>query len=408
MAVPGSRPVGATLPDAGRPAEGRSPVRVLFVIGTLNLGGAERQLVELACQLDARFAPMVCCLSSSGPLEAELVRAGVPVTTIGMRGIRTARGWDRVRAAGRIPLDLVRFLQVVRQARAGIVHAFLFHAYVLAPLAGRLSRVPVIIASRRSLSHFKQGRRSYRLAETVANRLTDLVIANSEAVRQDALTTEGLDAHHVTVIYNGVDIDRYRAATGLATAKALGLGPGPVVLVVANLIPYKGHDHFLRAWQTVCLTLPDATALLAGDGPARAACERLAAELGIAERVRFLGQRRDIPELLAVCDVLVHPSLEEGFCNALLEAMAAGRPVVTTTAGGNPEAVVDGETGVLVPPADAEALSTAMLDVLGRPDRGRALGEAGRRRATSQFSTATMVERYQQTYCALAARAGAR
>jgi glycosyltransferase involved in cell wall biosynthesis len=186
----------------------------------------------------------------------------------------------------------------------------------------------------------------------------------------------------------------------------IGLYGGPIVIVVANLIAYKGHEYFLRAWADVCRVFPGAVALLVGEGPVRAAREADARALGIETNVRFLGLRRDVPALLAVSDLLAHPSTQEGFCNALLEAMAASRPVVATDVGGNREAVVDGETGLLVPARDAARLAAAMLAVLEQPDRGVAWGRAGRRRAAERFQRSRMLREYETLYDELLTQAG--
>jgi glycosyltransferase involved in cell wall biosynthesis len=377
------------------------------VIGTLDIGGAETQLVEMVLQLDRRFAPSVCCLASSGPLAQRLEEAGIRVTTIGLRGVRHGK-WRRfLPAIVRLPIDLARFAVCVIAHRPLIVHGVLLHAYVLGALTGRLTGVPVIVAGRRSLSIFKNGRRFLKLSERIANRWTDLIIANSEAVRRDAIETEQLPPDKITVIHNGLDLQQYGRAPDRvlnALRRDLRLGAGPVVIVVANFIAYKGHEYFLRAWATVHRQLPEATALLVGDGPVRAAREAEARELGIDASLRFLGIRRDVPDLLAVADLLVHPSLQEGFSNALIEAMAAARPVVATDVGGNPEAVLDGETGRLVPARDADALAAAMLEILQRPDRGATLGHAGRHRACDRFQRSHMVPRYEAIYDELLAR----
>ncbi|HWB15760.1 MAG TPA: glycosyltransferase [Vicinamibacterales bacterium] len=390
-----------------RTDDGRIPI--LFVIGTLNIGGAETQLVEMVRALDARFAPSVCCLASAGPLADRLAGTGISVTTIGLQSRRQGRGWMRVLPAlVRLPIDLFRFVRHVRARQPAVLHGVLMHAYVFGAFAARLSGVPVVVASRRSLSHFKRGKPFMRLAERFANRWTDCVVANSEAVRQDAITTEHLPPEKVTVIYNGLDLDAYDGvadATVQALREELALGASPVVIVVANLIGYKGHEYFLQAWANVCRVHPDAVAIFAGDGPMRAEREEDARALGIETRVRFLGVRRDVPALLAAADLLVHPSLEEGFCNALLEAMAASRPVVATDVGGNREAVIDGETGLLVPPADAGRLAAAILTVLQQPDRGAAWGLAGRRRVVDRFQRSRMLPEYEALYDDLLAQA---
>jgi glycosyltransferase involved in cell wall biosynthesis len=177
------------------------------------------------------------------------------------------------------------------------------------------------------------------------------------------------------------------------------------VIVVANLIGYKGHEHFLQAWATVCRQFPDAVALLAGDGPVRSEREADARRLNLESNVRFLGIRRDVPALLTVADLLVHPSTQEGFCNALIEAMAASLPVVATDVGGNREAVIEGETGLLVPPGDADRLAAATLAVLEQPDRGRAWGREGRRRVAERFQRGRMLPEYEALYDDLLSRA---
>lgn len=380
--------------------------RVLFFVGTLDLGGAERQLVELASNLDRRFSPAVCCLFSRGALAGELERAGVPVFTAGVSAVRNRRGLARLGAVLQLPVDLIRLWWCVRQFRPAILHGVLFHAYVLGAFVGRAAGVPVIVAGRRSLAHFKRDRRVLRRIEDVANRMTDAIVANSEAVRADTIASEGLTADRVEVIYNGLDSARYDRPASPGLREALGLGGGPVVLVLANLIPYKGHTYFLQAWAHVRKRFPAAVALLAGDGPARASLEDEARRLGISDSIRFLGSRTDVPDLLAVTDLLVHPSLEEGFCNALIEAMAAGRPVVATDVGGNAEAVVHGKTGWIVPPRDVTRLADASIEVLSLPDRGRVMGEAGRTRVRTGFDRRVMVRQYEALYSRLLVRRG--
>jgi glycosyltransferase involved in cell wall biosynthesis len=392
---------------------------VLFLIGTLEIGGAEKQLVEIASGLDRRrFAASVCCLSNGGPLAGALAAAGVPTVSLGFFSGRTARRmnsarrplwrrtrWaaDTVRAAVAVPTALIRLFRVIRACRPDVLHGMLFHAYILGAFTGVLMRVPVVVASRRSLSLFKTRRPLYRAAERLANRWTDLVIANSEAVRLDTMRTERLSPERVTVIHNGIDPARYSAVDPALVRRTLDLDDRPTAIVIANFLPYKDHAGFLAAWGAVCREFEAACALLVGDGPLRAALEEQVRSRGLVRNVRFLGLRRDVPDLLAAADLLVHPSLEEGFSNAILEAMAAGRPVVATDVGGNAEAVCDGRTGWLVPPRDTAALTHAILRMLRDPACARAMGAAGRARVLQQFQMATMVEKYEATYRALLA-----
>jgi glycosyltransferase involved in cell wall biosynthesis len=167
---------------------------------------------------------------------------------------------------------------------------------------------------------------------------------------------------------------------------------------VGNLYPVKGHRYLLEAVPRILETCPSAVFLVAGRGTCEEALREQARSLGIDTRVRFLGLRQDVPFLLAIGDVFVLPSLSEGLSIAILEAMAAGKPVVTTRVGGNPEVVVDGETGLLVEPADAQALASAITRVLTRPTEARRLGLNGLARMKSRFTTGAMVRAYEAIY----------
>ena len=383
-----------------------SLVKVLYIITTLDVGGAEKQLVELVTHLDrSRFAPVVCSLAPGGLLENELRTKSIPVKAFALhdrrKAFRLSRFWDVALLVSEW-VDLVRF---IRQERPAIVQGVLFEAYVLGTFAAKAAGVPIIVTTRRSLGHFKAAKRPYRLLERAANTLTDVVIANSEAVRRDALQNEGLPADRVVVIYNGLDIDRYGLSPDSDRRRALGLiGRGPVVGVVANFIHYKGHQYFLEAWREVLKTFPAGAALLIGDGPLRRRCEAAAARMGLGHSLRFLGTRHDVPALLTLVDLIVHPSLEEGFSNAILEGMAAGRPLVATNVGGNPEAVADRETGGLVPPGDSRALAGAMLGLLRHPATAARFGAAGRLRVAWRFGLFAMVRQYEALYEHLLAR----
>jgi glycosyltransferase involved in cell wall biosynthesis len=171
-----------------------------------------------------------------------------------------------------------------------------------------------------------------------------------------------------------------------------------VALYVANLLSYKGHEVLLEAMRTIVDRAPGAKLLLAGEGPMRDAIEAKRRALGLDKNVVLLGVRSDVPALLAVADLVVHPSFQEGFSNAILEAMAAAKPVVATAVGGNPEAVVDGETGILVPPHDPVALANAMERLINEPVLAKKMGEAGRQRVIQEFRIEDAVARYAALY----------
>lgn len=397
--LPETPPVPAARPASSAP----STTKILFLIGTLDVGGTETQLVELATRLDRRmFEPIVCCLATAGALAPRLRANGIPVHALGFHGIRSPRYKYLPNLAGGWRL-LSGLWRLIRRERPAIVHGMLFWAYVIGTFVGRAAGAPIVIASRRSLGLFKTGKPHYSLLEWFADQMTDLFIANSEAVKADTIARERLDPSDIIVIPNGLDLTRFAQPPDADLAASLDVTGRPCVIVVSNFIRYKGHEYFLRAWREVLVQFPSAVALLAGDGVTRAELERMCDDLNISHSVRFLGVRSDVPALLAMADVYVHPSLQEGYSNALLEAMAAGKAVVATAVGGNVEAVSDGVTGLLVPPADSVALERAIARLLADSDRARAMGARARRYVHEKYEMTAMVRSYEGVYSRLVA-----
>jgi glycosyltransferase involved in cell wall biosynthesis len=287
----------------------------------------------------------------------------------------------------------------LRRLEPDILHAFLFHAYTIGAFLSPLLRVRAFVSSRRSLGHFKANRPAALLIERAANHFASVVVANSEAVKRDVMIREGLAGEQVIVIHNGIDMTRFAGCRGALMRQQVDIAESAqVVGVVANFISYKGHECFLAAWQRVSTAYPHAVAILIGDGRTRERVERLAEELQLTGSVRFLGNRPDVPMLLAAIDILVHPSEQEGFSNAILEGMAAGRPVIATDVGGNAEAVVHEETGLLVPSGDPAALAAAIERLFAHPEMAREFGAAGRRRVEREFGMDRMTSAYERLY----------
>jgi glycosyltransferase involved in cell wall biosynthesis len=380
--------------------------KILYVIGTLNVGGAETQLVELASRIDrSRFDPVVCCISAGGELVDTLRARGVRVHLLNFsRAFPGQLGY--VLSIPRMIGMVWHLFRLIRRERPAIIHGFLLQAYLLAAFVGRLAGVPVVVAGRRSLGLFKENKCFYLMLERLADRMTDLFIANSAAVRQDTLAREPISETDIVVIYNGLDLSRFQLAANIARPSELDIGDAPRVIVVSNFIHYKGHDYFLRAWSDVLRSFPTATALLVGDGTVRSDMENLSSSLSHGRSVRFLGVRHDVPALLAVSDIYVHPSLQEGFSNSLLEAMAAGLPVIATSVGGNVEAVSDAVTGMLVPPRDTFALSAAMTRLLCNPIEAKAMGDRARAAVRARHEVGAMIRSYESVYSRLLHEAG--
>ncbi len=396
-------------PSAGFGGHGCPPVRkqlqinlttrkkIVYLIGTLAVGGAERQLVETAIRLDrTRFDARIYAISSGGPLKAYAEQAGIPVTA------HEAKRCG-VLAYARKFLALCSYL---RRERPDIVHCFMFTPSLYGGCAAKLTGRPIVITSRRNLGLFKDGAVHYQWFENFVNRFTDLVIVNSRAVLSDTLQRERIAADKVEVIYNGIDTCRYapgdRHDPQVARLKAqLGISEADVVIgMIANLYRYKGHHELLTAAAEVIRECPNTFVLCVGEEREGLLPElrNLCTRHGIQDYVRFAGFVSDIPNILKMMDIIVSASYEEGFSNVILEAMAAGKPVIATSVGGNPEAVLDGETGRLVPAHDAQALAAAILDLAQHPEQIARYGRNARMRVEAHFSMETMIHRIEQTY----------
>jgi glycosyltransferase involved in cell wall biosynthesis len=369
---------------------GGRPARVLYVVDHLKVGGAQTHLVELLTRLDrGRFLPAVCALKKHGDLVGTVQDLGVPVHDGGLGHTLAGAGGVRV---------VWRLARLLRAERVDLAHAYLFHPNVVTPVAARLAGTRAVVVSKRSLDRYPG--RGERLAVRLGNRLASRVLVNAEAIGRFVAGEEGCPTAKMVLVPNGVS-DETLGFTGdrLAMRRQLGLLPdAPVAIALSRLAWKKGVRHLVEATPRLLEAVPNAYVLIAGDGDLRDELATQARTLGVAERVRFLGTRRDALDLLHAADVFVMPSVVEGMSNALLEAMAVGLPVVATEVGGMPEVVVDGETGLLVPPADPERLSAALAKLLLAPELGREMGSAGRRRIEQRYRVEQMVRGVERLY----------
>jgi glycosyltransferase involved in cell wall biosynthesis len=374
-----------------------APTRVLYLITELSMGGAQQALVRLLSGLDReRFSPGVACLYNGGGQAAQSIRSlGIPVTDLMI-------GHKQDLAA------LARLQRLVAAASPQILHTSLFHANLPGRIAGRLAGVPVIICSERTMAMESEWR--YRL-----NRWTigwvDRVVAVSQKVAEFCVDHIKLPASKITVIYNGLPVPEESGGCREEARKALELGGGiPVLGAVGRLDPAKGFDVLLRAFSIALKTCPEAYAnahlAIVGDGPLREPLQALAGELGLTAQTTWAGFRTDVPALLPAFDLFVQPSLFEGLPNTVLEAMAAGLPVAASDAGGTPEVVVNGQTGLLAPTGDPAALARVMARLLSDPGLRRRMGQAGRERVRRHFSIHKMVDETQALYKTLLAEKG--
>ena len=374
---------------------------VLLLINDLRGGGAERQVIELARGLDAtRFRPIVATLYGGQPLEEELCAAGLPPVSLERRH--------------KLDFGTVRTLaRLLRRERVDVIQPFLTPATFFGLTAGLVARTPVKIVTERCGLRARPGLGSnvYRFFEDRLTRFADAAVSNSDAGRL-YLMARGIRPEAIRVIHNGISPARtaFSERAARAVRDQLGLPrDARVAGIVASLQPAKDHETFLQAAARVSDAVPNAHFVIVGDGELRAHLESRARDLGLATRVRFTGNVPDVAPYIAAFDVAALSSCDhEGCSNALLEAMAMGRPCVATDVGGNGELVVDGETGLVVPARDPERFAQAMTRLLNNPDRARAMGRAGRTRFDASFTVGRMVRAYEDLYAELWARRAAR
>ncbi len=381
-------------------------LRIVFAISQLGIGGTERQLAELASRLGGVFDVSVIALYSGGPLVPWLRARGVHVIVLG-RPPASRRPLAAPARILNVLLSLGRLYARLRHERPDVFHGLLYGAYVPGTLLARLAGVPVVVSSRRSLGLYKANNPLLLTAERLATRLTDLTLANSHAVLEDVRVREQIPPDRLRVVWNAVEPQLPRMAMSAARA-ACGVPLGALCgVVVANLIPYKGHRYLIEAMPLVRSACGDVHLCLVGDGPERARLERLGRERGVGELLHFCGSTEHVGSYIRAADIGILPSLQEGLSNALLEMMAAGLPVIATSVGGNVDVVRDGVNGLLVRPADPQHLADAITRLMRAPDLRSRLGAAARADVAERFSYAALVSNMTTIYRELALRKGA-
>ena len=359
----------------------KPPLRVMFFVTSMPVGGAETLLVNLIRRFDrTRIAPELCCLKEAGPLGEELA-AEVPVHTKLLRRKTDWRILPRLR-------KLLRNRQIDAVVTVGAGDKMFWGR-----LAARWAGVPVICSALHSTGWPDGVGRLNRMLTPI----TDAVIGVAKPHGAFLVKKSRFPADKVVVIENGIDTDRFRPNNDTTRLRrALGLGlTTPVVGIVAALRPEKNHELFLEVARRVRQEISDALFLIVGDGPRRLELERLAEESGLRDAVHFLGTRSDIPELLNLFEVNLLTSHNEANPVSILEAMSTGTPTVATDVGSVAMSVVEGKTGYLAPPGDAQKMAQRVVQLLSAPLERQALGDRAREQVVAQGSLDTMVEGYE-------------
>lgn len=354
----------------------------------LAYGGAETQLVNLATMLKERgWDVRIISMLPPQAFTEELAAAGIPIATLNMR-----RGVPDPRA-------VFKLVKILRQWRPDILTSFMYHANLLGRIAGRMAGVPVIISSIRNENFGGPHReRILRLTDWMG----DITTINSRLAAENLVKRGIVPADRMRVIPNGLILDKF-SSNGIDRTrlrKQLGVVEDEFLwLAVGRLEEQKDYPTLLKAFQILSLDNSKSQLMVAGQGPLLEYLKQRTLDLGISDRAIFLGLRRDIPSLLDAADGFVLSSAWEGLPNVVMEAMAAGKPVVATSVGGVPELVQDGISGYIVPPRDPEALAAAMLKMMSLLEEERkAMGQTGRAHIEANYSLDHMVDQWEKLY----------
>lgn len=366
-----------------------SPISVLHFSNSVSRGGVEEHILTLLHGLDPKlFRQHVVCT----PYVAQKMRSNIP------------------ESVDLIPLDLRKITQplaglylwkILRDRRINILHSHMFWSSLFASPVGRTAGVPVIVETPHIREHWRKGLKAHFFVDRMVGRCVNHYIAVSEANRRYLIEEKRLPGQKITVIRSAIDIrrfDRSRVAP-VGLKRKLGFGEtDPVIVVVGRLEPQKGHSVLLDALPQVVREFPAVRVVIVGEGILRARLEERVVLLGLQRNVSMVGYQKTLTEWLALADFTVLPSLWEGLPLTPIESLASGRTVVATAVDGTPEVVVDGVTGLTVPPGDPVRLADAICRMLRSPDLRRDLAEAGHELVSKSFTHKRLVEETQNFY----------
>jgi glycosyltransferase involved in cell wall biosynthesis len=373
-------------------------IKVIWIIDSLGQGGAEHLMPGILGHMDrSRFDLRVCALQErfGNPIAVKIKELGIPVDMVSIPHLRTPGALENLRA-------------YLREHNPDVVHTQLEFSDTLGSLAARLEHIPSVSTmhvipepSMRSREFWR-----HRLMWMSLKYCSRRVFAVSEGARRHYISSGGLPPARVQTLYNGIDLTRYAVDDRQRTLKRadFGLPDGaPVLVTVAYLREPKGIQYMLEALPDVRKRFPECRYLIVGDGDFRPVLEAQTRDLGLVRNVIFTGQRSDIPDVLAVSNIFVLPTLTEALPTVLAEAMAAQKPIIASAVGGVPEMVEDGRNGLLVPPSDPRKLANAVISLLDNPERAAAMGKTGAAIAAEKFDIDRQCRQLEACYSELAA-----
>lgn len=364
---------------------------IMILENHLGMGGLEKKLYDFVSRIDrAHYRVVACCLKDAGHLRDPFIGLGVPM-------------YERLLKSKYDAFAFARLLRVVDGENIDLIYTLPHpNSVIFAALARRLGRVKRVVVS----VHGTGGPMGGRMVRGYLKPFfggVDRFISVAEEHKRYLVETEELPPEKTVVIYNGVDLVKFHPGTASEAVRgALGIRPGErVVTTVASLNYYKGVDVFVNAMPALLEEFGNTRFVIVGDGPERKALEKLAADLGVADRAAFTGIRSDVDEILRASDVFVLSSRTEAFPNVILEAMATGLPVVSSDVGSVAELVGEGKTGHRVPPEDPAALARSIRALLEDGARAKSFGAAARRVVEERFRLEGMIEKRESLFAEL-------
>jgi len=364
-------------------------LKIVHLVTSLEVGGAQHNMLLGLPNLDpTRYKHILISIMDRMQMKQQFQQAGIEVHSLGLR-----KKTDIAAA--------LRLRSLLKTIRPDILHTYLIHGNVLGRIAGRLAGVPTIIGSELTIG---QAGRIGRLATKLTNPLTDAVEVNSETGGKSIAADLGVPESKIEVVLPGLDLEAFGGTDQRSLVRTeLGIEDSEhLVLFVGRLRAVKGVEYGIRAFAKAFARHSHLKLALAGEGDQRSYLESLSEELGIRDNVKFLGPRKDLAQVLSACDSVIMPSLTEGFPRVAIEAMASSKPVIATHVGGVPEAIINNQSGILVPSKDIEAMAEAITSVATNSELATRLGLAARKRTEQRFAASSYVARLDEMYTRLA------
>ncbi|MBC8184191.1 glycosyltransferase [candidate division KSB1 bacterium] len=361
-------------------------LNILHLVNGFAIGGGELKLLELAENLDKKnYNQVVCSVGQGGPLQERFEKACSKVFVFPKKH--------------RFDITLVfKVARLIKNENIDIVQTTLFYADIIGVIAGKFTKVPVVISWDVVTQPFKP---IHKFAFKHVKKYIDMIVTVSDAIKKKAIEERKMDANKVQTIHYGVDTNKFirEKSKTRAIKKELNVKENELLIgVVARMTVQKGHKYLVEAVGRIKDEIPGTKFILVGDGPLRKDIEDQISELQLTSFFKLLGFRNDVEDLLTVFDIFVLPSLWEGLPNVVLEAMACSNPVIATAVDGTPEAVQDGETGLLVPSKQPEPLADAILKLVKDKKLRAQMSKNGRKRVEEEFSLAGQIEKFEKLY----------